>query len=120
MRYLCLVHFEPAAMEAMSPREQALLTNDSIAYDEKLAADGRYITSQALQPASETRTVRVRNGKVSTTTGPFAETREVLAGFILIEAKDWDDALDAAAGIPLARLGTVEVRPIMPLSKTEG
>ncbi len=119
MRYLCLVYFEPSAMEAMSPAEQALLTNESITYDEKLAAEDRYVTSQALQPASASRVVRVRNGKVSTTNGPFAETREVLAGFILVEAKDWDDALDAAAGIPLARIGTIEVRPILSLEKTE-
>ncbi|MGO4832161.1 YciI family protein, partial [Rhizobiaceae sp. 2RAB30] len=69
----------------------------------------------ALQPVSTATTVRVRDGRMSTTDGPFAETKEILGGFILVEAEDLDQATKIAAGIPLAKLGSIEVRPIMDL-----
>lgn len=115
MKYLCLVYFEPGALEALSPDEDAALTRGSLAYDEELDRRGQLILAHALQPVSSATTVRVRGSKLSTTDGPFAETKEILGGFILIEARDLNDAIQAASGIPLARLGSIEIRPIMDL-----
>jgi hypothetical protein len=113
MKYLCLVYFEPGALSALSPDEKAKLDHDSLAYDEELNRTGNYIVANALDRTATARTVRVRRGKVSATDGPFAETKEVLGGFILIEATNMDQAVDLAAGIPLAKLGSIEVRPIL-------
>ena len=116
MRFLCLVYFEPDAMAALSPSERATLDRDSMAYDQELSQRGRYIIAEALNPVSTVKTVRVRRGKASSTDGPFAETKEHLGGFILIDAADMNEALEIAAGIPLAKLGSIEVRPIMQIS----
>ena len=118
MRYLCLVYFEPGKLAALSRSDDAKLTNESIAYDEELERGGTYITSQALKSVEEAMTVRVRNGAMSTTDGPFAETKEVLGGFIMIDGPDLSAALRIAAGIPLAKIGSIEVRPILELRKT--
>lgn len=115
MRYLCLVYFEPESLAALSPGEDAALTRDSLAYDEELDKRGQLILAHALQPVSSATTIRVRHGKLSTTDGPFAETKEILGGFILIDARDLNDAIQAASGIPLAKLGSIEIRPIMNL-----
>src|SRR5216684_1307383 len=116
MRYLCAVYLELKNMEMLSPAEGATLDRDSIAYDEELRGGGHYIASDALQLANTARTLRVRNGKLSVTDGPFAETKEQLGGFILIEARDMDEAIQAASRIPLARRGSIEVRPIKELT----
>jgi len=113
MRFLCLVYFEPEAMTGLSPSERATVGRDSMAYDHELSRSGHYIVAEALNPVSTAKTVRVRRGKASSTDGPFAETKEHLGGFILIEAADMDEALKIAAGIPLAKLGSIEVRPVM-------
>jgi len=115
MRYLCLVYFEPGALSALSPAEKVKLDRDSVAYDEELNRTGNYIVANALDRTATARTIRVRRGKVSSTDGPFAETKEVLGGFILIEAASMDQAVDLAAGIPMAKLGSIEVRPILKL-----
>lgn len=115
MKYLCLVYFEAEALAALSASEDAALTRQSLAYDVELERRGHLIMAHALQPISSATTVRVRNGKISATDGPFAETKEILGGFILIEARNLDEAIQAAAGIPLAKLGSIEVRPIMDL-----
>jgi hypothetical protein len=115
MRYLCLVYFEPEALSALSRDEKTKLDQDSLAYDEELNRTGNYIVAEALDRTATARTVRVRRGKVSSTDGPFAETKEVLGGFILIEATNIDQAVNLAAGIPLAKLGSIEVRPILKL-----
>jgi len=115
MKYLCLVYFEPKVLGALSASDDARLTRESLAYDEELDKRGQLIVAHALQPVTSATTVRVRNGKTSTTDGPFAETKEILGGFILIEARDLNEAIQAAAGIPLAKLGSIEVRPIMDL-----
>jgi hypothetical protein len=115
MKYLCLVYFEPKALSALSPIEDAALTHESLAYDQELDRRGQLILAHALQPVSSATTVRVRNGKLSTTDGPFAETKEILGGFILIDARDLNEAIQAASGIPLAKLGSIEIRPIMDL-----
>jgi hypothetical protein len=116
MRYLCAVYVEPKEMEKLSPTEGATLNHDSIAYDEELRRSGHYIVSDALQLATTARTLRVRNGKLSVMDGPFAETKEQLGGFILIEASDMDEAVELASKIPMAKHGTIEVRPVMELS----
>jgi len=113
MRFLCLVYFEPQTLAALSPSEKTALDRNSLAYNDKLTRNSHYICAEALQPVSSARTVRVRRGKTSITDGPFAETKEHMGGFILIEAAAMDDALEIAAGIPLAKLGSIEVRPIM-------
>src|SRR6266404_7217028 len=88
MKFLCLVYFEPEALDRLSPSDKAILDRDSMAYDEQLGRSGHYIVAQALEPVRTARTIRVRRGKTSATDGPFAETKEHLGGFILIEAAD--------------------------------
>ena len=111
MKYLCLVYIEPQALARLSADERAALDRDSLAYDETLQARGHYIQAAAHRPVATARTVRKRDGRVSTTDGPFAETREVLGGFIFIEARDMDEAVAIAGDIPMARYGSIEVRP---------
>jgi len=94
----------------------AVPDSDCMAYGESLRKSGRYIAAEALQRVDTATTVRVRNGKVPLTDGPFAETKEQLAGFYLIDAKDLDEAVELAAKIPPARVGTIEVRPVRELS----
>lgn len=117
MKYLCLVHFEETKLESLSKSESGTLADESVAYDEELRGSGHLIVAHALQPARTATIVRVRNRKLSTTDGPFAETKEQLGGFILVEARDLNDAIQAASKIPLARLGSIEVRPIMESSR---
>jgi hypothetical protein len=116
MRFLCAVYVEPKTMEKLTPAEGATLDRDSIAYDEALRRSGHYIASDALQLATTARTLRVRNGKLSIMDGPFAETKEQLGGFILVEARDMEEAVELASKIPMAKHGTIEVRPIMEIS----
>jgi hypothetical protein len=112
MRYLALVYYQEALIEAMSQAEWDALNRECIACGAGLRSSGHMIGGEALQPTSTATTVRVRNGEVSTTDGPFAETREQLAGFYLLEARDLNEAIQAAARIPPARLGSIEVRPV--------
>jgi hypothetical protein len=108
MKYLCLVYGEEAKIAQMDDHE-------CLAYDEGLRASGRCVASEALEPIGTATTVRVRNGRLSISDGPFAETKEQLAGFYLIEARDLDEAIALAAKIPPARVGCVEVRPVRPI-----
>ena len=113
MKYLCLVYGEEKDIQAM--------TDDAcLAYDTKLRDSGRCVASEALQPVRTASTVRVRQGKMSVTDGPFAETKECLAGFYLIEAADMDEAIRIASEIPPARVGSIEVRPVRELLTTTG
>lgn len=112
MKYLCLVYGEESKLNDLSKDELDTLVDDSLAYDDVLRKSGHYIVSEALQSVQNATTLRVRNGRVAITDGPFAETKEQLLGFILIEAKDRDDAIRVASGIPCARAGTVEIRPV--------
>jgi hypothetical protein len=116
MRYVCLVYCDERALDAMSTGEYDALVADSLAYDEELRKSGHYLASGALQFVQTAKTLRVQKGKVSSTDGPFAETKEQLGGFILIEARDLDYALRVASKIPPARLGSIEVRPIKELT----
>jgi hypothetical protein len=113
MTYLCLVYFEPERMEGLSRSEKIALDRNSVAYDGELSRSGHYIVSHALQPVSSAKTVRVRRGKASQVDGPFAETKELLGGFILINAANMNEAVEIAAKIPMAEMGSIEVRPVM-------
>ena len=108
MKYLCLVYLDERRLGEL-PDE------DCVAYDAAIRTSGQCLASEALQPVSTATTVRVRDGKVTVTDGPFAETKEQLAGFYLVEAADLDEAITLAAGIPPARVGSIEVRPIRPI-----
>ena len=108
MKYLCLVYLDEKRMDEV-PDE------DCVAYDTAIRKSGHCIASEALESVQTATTVRVRNGKVSVTDGPFAETKEQLAGFYMIEAKDLNEAIQLAAKIPPARVGSIEVRPIRPI-----
>jgi hypothetical protein len=112
MRYLCLVYAEPDAFGRLTTEERKQLDRDSLAYDEALGKSGHMIHAEALQSVDKAVTLRVRDGKMSSTDGPFAETKEHLGGFILIEAADIEEARRIASGIPMARIGSIEVRPI--------
>ena len=109
MKYLCLVYLEEQKLHAVADSE-------CMVCGEGLRKSGLLIAAEALEPTTTATTVRVRNGKESITDGPFAETKEQLAGFYLIEAGDLNEAIQVAAKIPPAREGTVEVRPIRELS----
>jgi hypothetical protein len=112
MKYLCLIYDEEKKMGSMSKSESDAFMGEYFAFTEGIRKSGHYVGGEALQPIQTATTVRVRNGKVSTTDGPFAETKEQLGGFYLIDARDLNDAIQVAAKIPSARVGSVEVRPI--------
>ena len=109
MKYVCLVYGDEKAMQAL-PDEECL------AYSEEIGASGHRLGGEALQPVETAMTIRVRGGNVSTTDGPFAETKEQLAGFYLIEARDLNEAIRIASRIPPARIGSIEVRPVRQLA----
>lgn len=108
MKYLCLVYGDEQEIHTVPDSE-------CLAYDEAIRESGRCLASEALEPVETAATVRVRNGEVSVTDGPFAETKEQLAGFYLIEAANLDEAIGLAAKIPPVRVGSVEVRPVRPI-----
>ena len=113
MKYLCLVYGEEKEIGAMTDDE-------CMAYDQALRSDGKCLASEALQPVHTATTVRARNGKVSIRDGPFAETKECLAGFYLIDAADLNEAIQLASQIPPAKVGSIEVRPIRELTNARG
>jgi len=119
MKYLCMVFYDEKNLNALSAAELQTLDDESLAYDETLRKRGHLIAAQALESVQAATTVRVRNGKVSVTDGPFAETNEQIGGFILIEAHDLNEAIQLAAKMPPIRLGGVEVRPIKTLSSSK-
>jgi hypothetical protein len=108
VKYLCLVYGEEQAIQSMDDRH-------CLDFDAGIRASGHCIASEALQPVATATSVRVRNGRVSVIDGPFAETKECLAGFYMIEARDLNEAIQIAAKIPPAAVGTIEVRPIRPI-----
>lgn len=115
MNYLCLVYYDEKIMTSMSPREWDDLNQECIACGEGLRESGHWLGGNALQPVETATTVRVRNGKISTTDGPFLETREQLAGFYLLQARDLNEAIALAGKIPPARYGSIEIRPVREL-----
>ena len=112
MRYLCLIYDAESTLAALSKNEMDALLGEFFAFTDSIRQSGHYLGGEALQPVQTATSVRVRNGKVSTTDGPFAETKEQLGGYYLIQARDLNDAIQVASRIPSARLGTIEVRPI--------
>lgn len=117
MKYLCLIYDEEAKLNAMSKEEGDRFMGEYFAFTEAIRSSGQYVAGEALQPVQTATTVRIRNGRVSTTDGPFAETREQLGGFYLIEARDLNEAIQVASRIPSARIGSVEVRPVIDFSQ---
>ena len=108
MKYLCLVYGEESKMQEVDDLH-------CLAFDKSVRESGHCLASEALQPVATATTVRVRNGKASVTDGPFAETKECLAGFYMIEARDLNEAIQIASRIPPAQVGSIEVRPVRPI-----
>ena len=117
MRYLCLVYGDEARLNTMPQREVDALIDETTANNEELRASGRLLLAEALEHVEAAVTVRVRDGRLSATAGPFAETVEQLGGFLLIEARDLNEAIQIAGRIPGARLGSIEVRPVIDLAR---
>ena len=113
MRYLCLIYDDEQKIAGMSKSESDAFMGEYFEFTESIRKSGHYLGGEALQPVQTATTVRVRNGKASTTDGPFAETKEQLGGYYLINARDLNDAIQVASRIPSARLGSVEIRPLM-------
>jgi hypothetical protein len=119
MRFLCLVNLDKEEAAKLTEADWRAVDRDSLAYDDTLEKRGSYIVSMALQEPETARTVRVRQGRAMVTDGPFAETKEHVAGFILIEAETIEEAVEIAKGIPLARIGRIEVRGQMIIQRPE-
>lgn len=116
MQYLLLIYENEKNWAAMPKAEGEKLFGEYHAFTQSIAQSGHYKGGNPLQPTSTATTVRVRNGKREATDGPFAETREQLGGYYLVDAKDLDEAIGIAERIPGARVGSIEVRPIMPMT----
>ncbi|MGH7593372.1 MAG: YciI family protein [Gemmatimonadales bacterium] len=117
MKYLCLIYNQESQWATMSKAESDGMMSEYHAFTEGIRTSGQFLAGDGLQPTHTATTVRVRHAKVSTTDGPFAETKEQLGGYYLIEARDLNDAIQVAARIPGARTGSIEVRPVMVYSQ---
>lgn len=113
MQFLCLVHFAPDAFDGMTPEDQARLTDATIEHDHALAKRGHLIAARPLTPPTEAVTVQRRRRRLKVTDGPFAESKELIGGFILIEASDRNEAVALMAESPIAEYGTIEIRPLV-------
>jgi hypothetical protein len=113
MQYLLMIYRKEAELANMDPAARQKLSAEYGAFTQSIIQSGHFKAGDGLQPTTTATTVRIRDGKVLTTDGPFAETREQLGGYYLVEAKDLDAALGIAARIPGARDGSIEVRPVM-------
>jgi hypothetical protein len=116
MQYMCLIYTDEASWQTRSEEEQNKIGADYFAFTKSIQDSGNHVAGDALQPTSTATTVRVRDGEMLVTDGPFAETKEQLAGFYLIEATDLNDAIQVASKIPPAREGSIEVRPVRELN----
>ena len=112
MKYLCMIFSDERLLEQMPRAEFDGLISRHLALDDELRDSGHYVSAHALQPTHTATTVRVRDGRTSVTDGPFAETKEHLTGYYLVEARDLNEAIQIAAKIPSARIGCIEVRPV--------
>ena len=112
MKYLCLIYDDEAQWPKLSKQDADTLLREYGAFTESVKKSNHFIAGQRLQPTGAATTVRIRNGQLSTTDGPFAETKEQLGGFYLIEARDLNEALQLAGRIPGVKHGSIEVRPI--------
>jgi hypothetical protein len=113
MKYLCLIYDDEKQMEGMPTDESDAFMGEYFAFTQGIQESGHFIAGEALHPVHTATTLRIRNGQTSTTDGPFAETKEQLGGFYLIEARDLNEAIQVAAKIPSARTGSIEVRPVV-------
>jgi hypothetical protein len=116
MKFMFTIYHDEKVLDAMPEKEMHALVDSAIEYAEELQRSGHYIASNALQRAETARTIRVRADQVSTTAGPFAETKELLGGFFVVEAKDMDEACAVAARFPPARVAVIEIRPVQELT----
>jgi hypothetical protein len=112
MKYLCLIYQDESLPQKLPKAEFEKLHGEYVAFHEEIKKSGHLLGNHGLQPTQTATTVRVRNGKVTTTDGPFAETKEQLGGYFLIEARDLNEAIQIGAKIPSARFGSIEVRPV--------
>ena len=112
MKYICLAYEEETSLNTLSTEEWTALRKETLDYVDELRNNGHLLSAEPLQSVKTASTVRVRGGKVSITDGPFAETKETLGGFFLINARDLNEAIQIASKWPSARLGSIEVRPI--------
>jgi hypothetical protein len=112
MKYLCLIYDEEKKLVTMSKGDAEAFMGDYHGFTESIKKSGNYVAGEALEPVQTATTVRIKSGKVSTTDGPFAETKEQLGGFYYITARDLNEAIQIASRIPSARTGSIEVRPI--------
>ena len=112
MKYLCLMYHDEAVLNAMPPDEYDRLVQEALAEIEALRAGGQYLSGYVLEPVSTATTIQVRNGKLSATDGPFAETKEQLGGYLLVDARDLNEAMRIASRYGSARFGRVEIRPV--------
>jgi hypothetical protein len=117
MRYVCLIYDDEKVIDAMSKDQSDAFMGEYFSFSDDLRKSGKYVAGEALQPVGTATTLRMRNGKLSTTDGPFAETKEQLGGFYLIEAADLNEAMQIAGRIPSVRTGTIEVRPVIDFSQ---
>lgn len=113
MKYLCLLYQDETIWQKISGAEFAEVDREYATFRGDAKSSGHYLGGNALQPTSTATIVQVRDGKISVTDGPFAETKEQLGGYVLIEAKDLNDAIQVASKIPGARVGRIEVRPVI-------
>ena len=116
MKYLCLIYSDEKQWEKLPEAEMKAVMDEYMAFTGSIQASGHLVDGNELQPTNTATTVRLRSGKVSTTDGPFAETKEQLGGYYLVEAKDLTEALQIAARIPGARHGCIEVRPVVEMN----
>jgi hypothetical protein len=113
MQYMLLIYDAEETWTSMSEDERNSVMGEYYAYTEELKKSGKYVAGDALQPTGTAKSIRVRNGETTTTDGPFAETKEILGGYYLVDVDSEEEALEWAAKIPSARFGTIEVRPIV-------
>ena len=113
MQYMLLIYDDPSVWAAMPEEEMNGYYGEYMAFTEALRKSGKYVSADQLQPTSTATSVRIRNGETLTTDGPFAETKEVLGGYYIVDVDSIDEALDWAAKIPSSKVGTVEVRPVV-------
>lgn len=112
-QYMLLIYDAASTWTEMSEEEQSRAMGEYLAYTQELRESGAYVAGDALQPTQTARSVRVRDGERTVTDGPFAETKEILGGYYLVDVESEEEALDWAAKIPSARWGTIEVRPVV-------
>lgn len=116
MKYLCLIYHDEKKLNALSTSEYETLVDETLAYNEEIRRSGHYSTSNALEFVQAATSIRVREDRMSITDGPFVETKEQLGGYILIEARDLNEAIRIASKMPPARIGGIEIRPVKDLA----